>query len=251
MDLIDLSALRTDEVAYETGEYGFGNEGISSNAGMGTVTIFPGNVENVVKAHTIYFIVKRVTDVFLSFLALTLLLPVFLLTALAIKVDSRGKVIFSQIRTGKDGRLFKIYKFRSMYEDAEKRRRELDELNEMDGPMFKMMEDPRVTKVGRFIRKYSIDELPQLINIIKGDMSIVGPRPLIVAETKQFNDYENMRHLVRPGLTCFWQISGRSDTSFSELIRLDLLYLKKMGFWSDIKIIIRTIGVVLIGKGAY
>lgn len=251
MDWNELSAISTGEIAYETDEYIVNNDGINPNVSVGTVTFFPGNVESVVKTRSIYFIVKRITDVFLSFLALTLLAPEFLLTALAIKLDSRGKVIYSQIRTGKDGRMFKIYKFRSMYEDAEKRRRELEELNEMDGPMFKIMEDPRVTKVGRFIRKFSIDELPQLINIIKGDMSIVGPRPLIVAETEQFNDYENMRHLVKPGLTCFWQISGRSDTSFHELIRLDLLYLKKMSLWSDIKIVIRTIGVVLIGKGAY
>lgn len=201
--------------------------------------------------HRTYFIVKRILDIFLSFIALVVLSPIFLLTAIAIRMESKGKIIFTQMRTGKDGKVFKMYKFRSMCDGAEQLRSKLLNLNEMDGPVFKISNDPRVTKVGRFIRKTSIDELPQLINIIKGDMSIVGPRPLVTYETDQFSDYHNRRHMVRPGLTCYWQISGRNDISFNEWMALDLKYLEDISFWTDIKIILKTFKIVLTGKGAY
>lgn len=210
---------------------------------------FPGNFLS--KEHRIYFGIKRIADVLLSVLALIVLSPIFLLTGIAIKIESKGKVIYSQQRTGKNGKVFKIYKFRSMYQDAELLRFQLLDQNEMDGPVFKIQNDPRITKVGRFIRKTSIDELPQLINIIRGDMSIVGPRPLVVYETDQLSKHENLRHLVKPGLTCYWQISGRNDISFEEWIQLDFKYIKDMSLWTDIKIIIRTVGVVLLRKGAY
>ena len=203
------------------------------------------------KEHRSYFAIKRLMDVILSVIALIVLAPLFLCTAIAIRIESKGKVIFSQSRTGKNGKVFLMYKFRSMYNDAEERRCILLEQNEMDGPVFKIAKDPRVTKVGRFIRKTSIDELPQLINIIKGDMSIVGPRPLVIYETEEFDYYENLRHQVKPGLSCYWQISGRNDVSFHRWIRLDMKYLKEMNLWTDLKIIMKTFGVVFTGKGAY
>lgn len=201
--------------------------------------------------HKYYYLIKRIADIILSFFALIILSPLLFITAIAIKVESTGKVIFSQLRTGKDNKLFRMYKFRSMYENAEKKRNDLLDQNEMDGPVFKITNDPRITKVGKIIRKLSIDELPQLMNIIKGDMSIVGPRPLVTYETEKFTDYQNMRHLVKPGLTCYWQISGRNDISFEEWIDLDLKYIHEMSLWTDIKIIFKTFKVVLLGKGAY
>lgn len=203
------------------------------------------------KEHSIYIGIKRLADVVLSLIAIIILSPFFLLTALAIRLESKGKVIYAQKRTGKNGKEFMMYKFRSMYQDAEILRHELLDQNEMDDPVFKIANDPRITKFGRFIRKTSIDELPQLFNIIRGEMSIVGPRPLAVYETKEFNEYENLRHLVKPGLTCFWQISGRNDISFEQWIALDIEYLFKMSLWTDINIISRTMAVVITGKGAY
>lgn len=205
----------------------------------------------ILKEHRIYFGLKRIADVVLSLFALIVLSPLFLIAALAIRIESKGNVIFAQNRTGRNGKVFKMYKFRSMYQDAELLRNELLEQNEMDGPVFKIARDPRITKVGRLIRKLSIDELPQLINIIRGDMSIVGPRPLVTYETEDFTAYENLRHLVKPGLTCFWQISGRNNISFEEWIELDIKYLNRMSIWTDIKIVFKTVGVVLLGKGAY
>ncbi len=233
--------LNTGELALDIEELSIGNNCDLLEA-VGSIHI---------NEHSIYFGVKRMTDVMLSFIALIVLSPIFLLTTIVIKVESKGNAIFSQTRTGKDGKEFKMYKFRSMYKDAELLRHVLAGQNEMDGPVFKIAEDPRITKVGKIIRKLSIDELPQLINIIRGEMSIVGPRPLVTYETAQFSEYENMRHKVKPGLTCFWQISGRNDISFDEWIDLDIEYLHRMNLWTDIKIVIRTIRVVLLGKGAY
>ena len=173
-----------------------------------------------------YHICKRIMDVVCSAAALAVLSPIFLAVAVAIKLEDKGPVIFTQNRTGKDGKVFRMYKFRSMYVDAEKRRSELLARNEADGPLFKIADDPRVTKVGRFIRRTSIDELPQLVNILKGEMSIVGPRPLVTYEQNQCTEYQAQRLLVKPGLTCIWQVSGRSDTSFDELIEMDLEYIR-------------------------
>jgi len=198
-----------------------------------------------------YFVIKRSLDVMFSILALIVLFPLFLATAVAIKCDSKGKVIFSQLRTGKNGKPFIMYKFRSMYEDAEAKRKDLIDQNEMDGPVFKISNDPRITKVGSFIRKYSIDELPQLLNILRGEMSIVGPRPLAVYETELFSDFENMRHIIKPGLTCYWQISGRSNLSFRDWIYLDMKYIAEISLKVDFKIILRTFKVVFLKKGAY
>ena len=200
---------------------------------------------------TYYPIIKRGMDVICSLLALFILSPVFLMTTIAILVEDGRPIFFFQERTGKKGKIFKIYKFRSMCKEAEKFHEELLRNNEMDGPAFKMRNDPRVTKVGRFIRRTSIDELPQLVNIIKGEMSIVGPRPLPTYETEQCNSEQLRRLDVKPGLTCFWQICGRSDVGFDEWMKLDMKYIREASIKVDIKLIFKTIITVITAKGAY
>lgn len=198
----------------------------------------------------LYASVKRLLDVLLSVTALIILLPVLLLTAVAVKLDSKGPVLYAQRRAGKNGKPFKMYKFRSMCADAEHKIKDLRHLNEKDGPVFKMSNDPRITKVGQIIRKISVDELPQLFNIIRGEMSIVGPRPPLISEVEQYNAYQMQRLNVTPGLTCYWQISGRSMLSFDEWIELDIEYLKKCCLWTDLIIIFKTIPAVLKCRGA-
>ncbi len=199
----------------------------------------------------VWDIVKRSMDVVLSFIGIVLLWPIMLITAISIKLNSKGEIIFKQPRVGKNGKIFNMYKFRSMYKDAESRLAELQSQNESDGPTFKIAKDPRITSVGSFIRKTSIDELPQLFNILKGEMSIVGPRPPLQREVDQYSDWDWGRLTVKPGLTCYWQISGRSDISFSQWMSLDLQYVEEQGFLTDIKIILKTVIVVFTGKGAY
>ena len=197
-----------------------------------------------------YRFVKRFFDIVLSLIALIVLSPVFLITALAIKLEDGEPIIFKQKRTGLDGRVFGMYKFRSMVKNAPELHKELLKHNELDGPAFKMKNDPRITKVGRIIRKTSIDELPQLINIIKGDMSIVGPRPLPVYEQDKCTAYQNQRLMVKPGLTCYWQVMGRSSIAFDEWIELDLKYIKNAGVLTDLGLMIMTFGAVFTGRGA-
>ena len=169
----------------------------------------------------------------------------------AILIESRGPLIFKQKRVGKNGRFFYVYKFRSMYKDAEERKKALMEKNEMKGLMFKMTDDPRITKVGKFIRKTSLDELPQFFNILKGDMSLVGTRPPTVGEFKMYESYHKRRLSMKPGLTGMWQVSGRSDIEdFEEVVRLDLEYIDNWSIGLDIKIILKTIGVIFKHKGA-
>lgn len=194
--------------------------------------------------------VKRVFDIFCSVIALIVLSPLFLATAIAVRSDG-GPAIYSQIRIGKSGEPFIMYKFRSMCVDAEKMLDDLLVHNDLEGPAFKMKEDPRITKVGKFIRKYSIDELPQLINIIKGDMSIVGPRPPLPREVEQYNEYQNQRLLVKPGLTCYWQTYGRSSLSFDDWMIMDMHYIQRRCFSLDIQLIIKTIFAVIFKRGAY
>jgi exopolysaccharide biosynthesis polyprenyl glycosylphosphotransferase len=195
---------------------------------------------------------KQVVDVFGSFVLLVLCAIPLLLVALLIKLTSPGPVLFRQQRSGLNGRPFTILKFRTMVSDAEQRKHELASMNEMSGPVFKMTNDPRITPIGRFLRKFSIDELPQLFNVLRGEMSLVGPRPLPVAEVKQFNDLAHRRRLsVKPGLTCLWQISGRNEvTDFKDWVRLDLEYIDNWSIWLDLKILWRTVPVVLLGSGA-
>jgi exopolysaccharide biosynthesis polyprenyl glycosylphosphotransferase len=196
-------------------------------------------------------ILKRVMDIVggLVGLLITAILTPFV--ALAIRIDSPGPIFFSQIRIGKNGRRFKIYKFRSMYQDAEERKKELEKQNEMSGLMFKIKDDPRITKVGAFIRKTSIDELPQFWNVFKGDMSLVGTRPPTEGEFEQYNQYYRRRISMTPGLTGMWQVSGRSNIEdFEEIVKLDLRYIDNWSIGLDIRIIIKTVGVVLFGRGA-
>ena len=195
----------------------------------------------------IYWKLRRAQDVTLSVLALLVLWPIMLIVALIIVIDSPGAgPIFVQTRVGRDGKEFKFYKFRSMCPNAEEKLKELLKQNEMDGPAFKMKDDPRITRVGKFIRKTSIDELPQLWNILKGDMSIVGPRPALPREVAQYNDYMRQRLIVTPGLTCYWQIQPRrNDLTFEEWMELDIKYIQERSFKVDWMIIFKTFGAVL------
>ena len=199
-----------------------------------------------------YWMGRRTQDVVLSAAALALLWPLMGLVALAIWLDSPGaSPIFVQERVGRDGRLFRFYKFRSMVPDAEARLAGMLDQNEMDGPVFKIRDDPRVTRVGRFLRRTGIDELPQLVNILKSDMSIVGPRPALPREAAQYTDYERQRLHVTPGLTCYWQIMPhRNQLSFAQWVELDLQYIQERSFWLDWKIIARTFRTVLRMYGA-
>ena len=199
----------------------------------------------------LYLICKRAIDILGSLAGLIFLSPLLLIVAIAIKIeDPKGKVFFSQNRCGKDNKEFPMYKFRSMVSNAEELLEELKSQNEMDGPVFKIKEDPRITKVGKFIRKTSIDELPQLFNILKGDMSIVGPRPAIPHEVAEYNSYQRQRLLVKPGLTCIWQVSGRNTIGFDEWIEMDLEYIEKRNLWMDIKLIFKTVGVLFGDENA-
>lgn len=194
--------------------------------------------------------IKRFFDICLSTAALVVLSPLLLVIAILIYLEDKGPVIYSQTRIGKDGRAFKLYKFRSMCVDADEKLKDLQKLNERDGPVFKIRDDPRVTKVGKFIRKTCIDELPQLVNIIKGDMSIVGPRPPLPNEVEQYNSYQKQRLLVVPGLTCYWQIQKGEETTFDEWVELDLKYIKERSILLDFRLILLTFKVILSGKGA-
>lgn len=199
----------------------------------------------------IYLFFKRTMDILGSAIGLILLSPLFFLVALAIKIeDPKGKVFFAQERCGKDNKPFPMYKFRSMVSNAEELLEELMEHNEMDGPVFKIKEDPRITKVGKFIRKTSIDELPQLFNILMGDMSIVGPRPAIPHEVAEYDNYQKQRLLVKPGLTCIWQVSGRNSIAFDKWVDMDLEYIKTRNLWLDVKLIFKTVGVLFGDENA-
>lgn len=203
------------------------------------------------KKSGLYKFVKRLVDVILSGIAIICLSPVFLATAIAIKMEDNGPVFFTQPRAGKDMEPFQMYKFRSMYVDADKRLKDLMSQNEQTGHAFKMKNDPRITKVGKFIRRYSIDELPQLINILKGDMSIVGPRPILTFQMEECDEYDRQRLIVQPGLTCYWQIGGRANIEWEEWVELDLNYIEDMSLWTDIKMIVKTVPAVFKGEGAY
>jgi len=196
-------------------------------------------------------ILKRGLDFAIALIALLFLSPVLLMAAALIKLTSRGPALFVQKRVGLHKREFPIYKFRTMVVDAEKRLRDVEHLNEVSGPVFKITNDPRLTPVGKLLRKTSIDELPQLINVLKGDMSLVGPRPLPVRDYEGFSeDWQRRRFSVRPGITCLWQVSGRSSISFEKWMELDLQYIDKWSLWLDLEILVRTIPAVLKGEGA-
>lgn len=194
---------------------------------------------------------KRFLDVVLSGTALIVLSPFLASFALLIKKDSEGPILFSQTRVGKGGRLFRLYKFRTMVQNAEDLKQSLIKYNETDGPAFKMKHDPRVTKLGRFLRRSSLDELPQLWNVLVGDMSLVGPRPALPAEVLEWEPWQFNRLSVEQGCTCIWQVSGRSETSFQEWMEMDLEYVSKWSILLDLTLIVRTILVMINGRGAY
>lgn len=198
-----------------------------------------------------HLLLKRIFDVFFSAFSLLLLSPAFAVLAVIIKITSQGPVFFKQERCGLNGRRFVLHKFRTMVFGAEEKLERLREFNEMDGPVFKMKDDPRITKIGRFLRRFSIDELPQLWNVLKGEMSIVGPRPALFAEVNKYDNWQRRRLIMRPGLTCFWQIEGRNKIKdFTEWARLDLKYIDNWSLWLDCKIFLKTIPAVLLMRGA-
>ena len=198
-----------------------------------------------------YRLFKRGLDIVASLIGLIVLIPLWLIVSLLIVLEDPGCPIYIQKRSGCNGTPFKMFKFRSMISNADKMQKEMEKLNENDGPAFKMHNDPRVTRVGAFIRRTSIDELPQLLNVLLGNMSLVGPRPLPVYETERCNAYQKQRLLVKPGITCYWQVSGRSDVSFNEWIEMDLRYIREASVLTDIKLLLLTVKAVLTGKGAY
>jgi exopolysaccharide biosynthesis polyprenyl glycosylphosphotransferase len=195
--------------------------------------------------------VKRIMDILISAIVLVLALPFFIIIAIAIKVSSSGPVFFVQERIGLNKRHIKVFKFRTMVRDAEKKQAELEELNEASGPVFKIKKDPRITSIGRVLRKLSLDEIPQLINVLVGDMSLVGPRPLPIRDYSGFSeDWHRRRFSVRPGMTCLWQVNGRSSLPFDRWMELDMEYIDKWSLWLDLKILAKTFPSVLRGSGA-
>ena len=208
-------------------------------------------IKIVVKGGKAYSFFKRAFDIFCSFLAIVVLFPILLIIGLLVKLTSKGPMLYVSTRIGQNGKKFKFYKFRSMKKDAEKELEKLLDQNETQGITFKMKDDPRITKFGKFIRKTSLDELPQLFNILKGDMSIVGPRPCTVREYELYSEKDKKRLLVPQGLTGEWQTRGRSNTTFDEMVDMDLEYITiKRGFWYDIWLIIKTVFVVFKKEGA-
>ena len=203
-----------------------------------------------VKTSKIYLFIKRVTDITGSLAGLILLSPLLIIVGILIKIESKGPIIFSQNRIGMDGRVFKMYKLRSMVANAEELKEKLMEENEMSGPMFKIKDDPRITKLGRFIRKTSIDELPQLLNVLKGEMSLVGPRPSLIEEVLEFEPWMKKRLMVKPGLTCYWQVMGRNNIDFYRWMLLDIKYVETRSILVDINLIIKTFFVLFGDKNA-
>ena len=209
------------------------------------------NREDVLKSGRAYWALRRGQDIFFSALALIVLSPLMLIVALIIVIDSPGAgPIFTQTRVGRDGREFRLFKFRTMVPNAEQKLKELLKFNEMSGPAFKMKNDPRITRAGKFLRRSGIDELPQLVNILKGDMSIVGPRPPLPREVKKYNEYQRQRLYITPGLTCYWQIQpNRNDLTFADWVDLDIRYIRERSFWVDWKIIFKTFMVAVTLQG--
>ena len=198
-----------------------------------------------------YLAAKRLVDILGATAALVIAGPIMLIAAIAIRIDSPGPIFFWQYRLGQHGIPFRFYKFRSMSVNAPSVRDSLADMNEATGPVFKIRRDPRVTRVGRLIRKYSVDELPQLFHVLTGAMSLVGPRPPIPAEVENYEPWQRERLAVKPGLTCIWQVSGRSDIGFQDWVRLDIQYVRTRNLWLDIKLLLQTIPAVITGRGAY
>lgn len=219
----------------------------------GTPLNFANKIDvKLINRKYLFFFIKRIIDLVGSLLGLILLFPFFVGLAILMKIgDPKGPIFFSQTRIGLNGKKFKMYKIRSMVINAEELLETLLEQNEVEGAMFKMKDDPRITKVGKFIRKTSIDELPQLWNVVKGDMSLVGPRPPLGREVEEYTDYDMQRLLIKPGCTGLWQVSGRNNLGFSEMVELDLKYIKNLSLWNDLVIGIKTIWVMVKPNSAY
>jgi lipopolysaccharide/colanic/teichoic acid biosynthesis glycosyltransferase len=207
--------------------------------------------ENYQNRRWVYRFLKRTMDVVASIIGLIILSPVFLIVSLAIKAEDRGPIFYSQKRLGKGQRPFKMHKFRSMVVNADEKLEKLLEQNEVEGAMFKMKEDPRITKVGRFTRKHSLDELPQLWNVLRGEMSLVGPRPPLKREVADYSEYDKQRLIVKPGCTGFWQVTARNDVDFEGMVNLDLEYIERSGILFDIGILFRTVVIIFKPNGAY
>ena len=231
-----------------------------SQGGQNPTPTFPDKLEKIVSLQPYVSVarrpgfgvwMKRSVDIILGSTILLLVLPIMMALVVAIKLNSAGPVLFVQRRVGKGGKIFRLYKFRSMIIDAEDLKTTLQNLNEKDGPIFKMVADPRITTVGKFMRRHSLDELPQLFNVIFNDMSLVGPRPPLPEEVVNYEPWHLKRLAVKPGLTCTWQISGRSNLSFEEWMRLDVAYIDNWSISLDLKLIWKTIRVVLNADGAY
>lgn len=213
---------------------------------------FEGETLEGTRSRYAYRIVKRAFDIAFSLFVMVVFCWLFAIIAILIKVDDpKGPILFKQDRVGRDGRVFRMHKFRSMVVDAEDRLKDLQALNEKTGPVFKMKDDPRITRVGKWLRKLSLDELPQFWDVLQGDISIVGPRPALPKEVAEYDDYQRQRLLVKPGITCYWQTrTNRDAITFDEWVDLDLLYIKQCGVWTDVKLVIQTIGVVLTAQGS-
>lgn len=218
---------------------------------MNSITAQSETVRICLNQQWTYHMIKRGMDLLISVAAIIIFIPIMLITSIAIKIEEpNGDVLYDALRTGKNGKPFVCKKFRSMREDADKKKRMLMDANEMSGPVFKVHDDPRVTKVGRFIRKFSIDELPQFFNVLTGEMSLVGPRPLVVEEAEQIPTQYKIRELVKPGITCIWQISGRNEIDFEDWMKMDLVYISKQSLKLDLLILLKTIPAVLSARGA-
>ena len=223
---------------------------LSSKSGIEQFAGIPMLTFTRIPQNSIELLAKRLIDVVIAATGLLLFLPIFILSTILIRTGSKGPVFFKQTRMGQNKRKFILYKFRTMYANAEKRLKEVEHLNEMSGPVFKIKNDPRITKIGRVLRKLSIDEMPQLWNVLKGDMSIVGPRPPIPQEVEKYERWQQRRLSMRPGITCLWQVSGRNNVDFDEWMKLDLKYIDNWSLYLDFLIMLRTLPVVLFGHGA-
>ena len=204
-----------------------------------------------IRSRFVYHSMKRLFDIVAATCGIVILSPLMIIIAVLIKAENHGPVFYKQVRVGKNGKTFKMYKFRSMIVNADKMLDKLKEQNDVDGPMFKMKDDPRITKVGNFIRKHSLDELPQLLNVIKGDMSLVGPRPALPSEVEKYPEFAKQRLLVKPGCTGLWQATERNRVGFDKMIQLDIEYIKVSNLWIDFIIILKTVIVMFIPNDAY
>lgn len=204
-----------------------------------------------IRSRFVYHSMKRLFDIVAATCGIVILSPLMIIIAVLIKAEDHGPVFYKQVRVGKNGKTFKMYKFRSMFVNADKMLDRLKDQNDVDGPMFKMKDDPRVTKIGHFIRKHSLDELPQFLNVLKGDMSLVGPRPPLPSEVAEYSEYDKQRLFVTPGCTGLWQVTERNEVGFNEMVQLDIQYIKRASFIFDLWIIWKTVEIVIKPNGSY